>query len=647
MSCLSYFLGNRYSNSCGRHGCLIFGMLSKMCIGCILFLSMLMPIQAIGQGVDSSVFIVIDPFAFNYSDRMEVYKDVFNQSIKKEKYEVVNFVQNDNIYDIMRSKYKFYDVSVATEIARFNDDIQPTKIRAGEAVLFPLMPSQPASTSSYNFVQQIDFGKNDGAIEVIRRQDLGKTPDTYNTMKLEPSNARLWSLKFPNRSEALKFISDSKASRAELSKRYLVLENEPTQLSYLIPEDTLDSFGQLMANEQMDMSYLNESDFGFLYVLDELDKSGCAHGNKVKDVIRSTLEKYKVNSVGNKIKYLPINFFENRDTALLLLKKFYEQLPQAQRELKEKNLPKLSSSLKKCKSCMPEEFISSLFRYCYSFKDIDVISTSFVVSSYSFDIVPPIPTSNKVMFVASSTNESYVKIEDRFRVQAYGYQAPKYEPLYTYFMNKDAAGVIVTALENTGNVYGMTSTDGSGVTVLGNGDGWTGTCISKEMIGTSFATPQIAAMLFIFKAYLRKKEVDFSPLEIKKRLILSSDLRPELVGRVGSAGLPSLRKLTVLSKGYAVDLSDEVIPMSSSSGSYLVNSDGEQIKIGRSTRNEKRICGIQFNAGKTFVFFEDELTWRPMDIQSIHLSTTIEGQKVILNEIELINKYKQIVILNN
>lgn len=603
------------------------------------------------QESDSTVYILIDPNSFNDKTLKSVYESVFDLSVSKNKLQKLNFQDKENISLKMWDNYNFYDPDIASKISKINN--QPsTRIQIGDSLLFPSLPAIPASYASTDYVQIVNFESEKPKIDVKRLMAIS-LQEASAANQVSPREAGMWALQFSSREEALLFMNSPKFRKLGVMDKCSIVENTPTQLSYMLRYDSMAATGSsTVTSDSVDMSFLNATDFGQLYVLDEFNDNKCTHGSYVMDVIKLTLAKHKIPATYSNIVPVPINFFDNRNKCITLLKRYYAQLPEGEfRKLKEQNIPKLVSLIKKCKSCLPEEYISSIFKYCYNTEKADVISTSFVIDSYTYDIVPRIPNKRTVELVASSTNDTFFNIEDRLDPSGVGLQLPKYEPLYTYFKNREDGGIIVAAKNSQGEIHGMTSVNGRGVTVLGRGDGWKGECIKETVLGTSFATPEISAQLYIFKAYLRHKGEYLHPLEIKKRLVLSSDLDSKFVGRVGSAGLPNFKKLMVFDRGYLVDrlgaLTTLSAPAAANKPFVKINGSSNNVELGRDDPDTRRICGLQYVDGEFYIFFENELAWRKANVTEVSITLVSGGATITLNRDDFIQQFKQIVILKN
>lgn len=602
------------------------------------------------QDSDSTVYILIDPNSFNDKTLKSVYTSVFDLSFSKNKLQKLNFQDKENISLKMWNNYNFYDPDIASKISEINNKA-PTRIQIGDNLLFPSLPATPASYASTDYVQIVNFESQKPKIDVKRLMAINSSTEGV-AMDVSPREAGMWALQFSSREEALLFMNSSEFQKLKVMDKCSLVENTPTQLSYTLRYDSMAATGSsTVTSDSVDMSFLTAADFGQLYVLDEFKDNKCTHGSYVMDVIKLTLAKHKIPTTHTNVVPVPINFFDNRKKCIELLERYYAQLPEGEfRKLKQQNIPKLVSLIKKCKSCLPEEYISSIFKYCYNAEKTDVISTSFVIDSYTYDIVPRIPNKSTVELVASSTNDTFFNIEDKLDPSGIGLQLPKYEPLYTYFKNREDGGIIVAAKNSQGEIHGMTSVNGRGVAVLGRGDGWNGDCISETVLGTSFATPEISAQLYIFKAYLRHEGEYLHPLEIKKRLVLSSDLEASFVGRVGSAGLPNFKKLMIFDRGYIVDRFGAITTLNTLATDkpfVKINGSSASIELGRDDPDTRRICGLQYVDGEFYIFFENELAWRKANVTEVSITLVSGGATTILNRDDFIQQFKQIVILKN
>lgn len=416
---------------------------------------------------------------------------------------------------------------------------------------------------------------------------------------------------------------------------------------------------------KVDISHLKLSDFGEFYLVDIFNGDSCTHGNKVYDVLKQLFKNYKIDSIISKVKRIPINYYRYPGYGDTLITTLRED---AERDRPGEAIPLMpidSESKKlysKNDSIVPEIYLQALFHSIGgSKKRLDIVSTSFSTNAAQSYVGISIPNHNETTnWITAALNEALdvkrynTRLGDRTK-------ALYLEPIYSYLsynITTNNSTIIVGCQIDTSAFAGMF---GNFVTTLGRGNSWglagCTTCIQKSALGTSFATPEVAAKLFIAKAYWRKYNQKINPAEAKRRIILATNLKPSFVSKFASGGNVNINKLLQSSIGYLVTKSDSIIPILKfveSNIDYTDSSGAHGLKFGTSitgANNKQFISGLYIIDHQCFIYKNDIANemWSeiPMPHEvtiSINDLNNSQYEKTITTT-EFKNRYKQFVLL--
>jgi hypothetical protein len=425
----------------------------------------------------------------------------------------------------------------------------------------------------------------------------------------------------------------------------------------VLPENLVDS-------EMIDLSSLDKSYFDTLILIDYFykNKDTCGHGKKVFTVIENIFHIYNLDPIIKNVRIIPINFYQNKKDAKILLQTFSND-PAFQREedvLIQKSIKKLINDLANdkivetnCPDCVPEIYFNALMKLFYSYSP-DIISTSFWVNA----IESPVPNytlqSKTNLITAGSDNiNSFIETLAEKKILEEGRLQTTVQPIRSYFDSRKYGCVIVGCEKSPGDFYGMSSKDGFGVTVIGKGYNWQNvSCLESSDLGTSFSTPEISAKLFIAKAFWRS--IGFNGMneitaqDAGKVLALSSIIHKNYVGKFASAGRISLKKLLHPSGVYIVDNAANIIKVDSVTDGEIDYYDFKN-RFRKHPLKYSEYWGIYY-LDNNFYAYDDELypRWFPIKVMSFSIKYYINGVSYTLSSIEHFTKqFFQLIMLKN
>jgi hypothetical protein len=417
--------------------------------------------------------------------------------------------------------------------------------------------------------------------------------------------------------------------------------------------------------EKLDTSLLaiDTAFFHDFYLFDLFNtKDEFSHGDKVYEVIRQVILAYGFpESLLEKVKRIPINYFNNVAFAKTVYRD-YNQLAEQYNEELGTNLKlnppddSIAAKYKDSDSETPQSYMAALVKKYQNLRP-DIISNSYGISVPKMSL--PIWTMtigqdilDSTNFIASATNLDEA-IEPYESMTEYGI----IEPLFTFIRSSEKYGTIIVGNQTSEKKFeGGFSNTGMKVHVLGKGTSWNGKYIKPDDKGTSFAAPEVAAKLYIAKAFWRKCNQQITAAEARNRLVLSTDLEPSFIGRFASSGAVNIHKLLQSHKGYLVTTTNEIIPFDFI-GKKTIDLNYEDKRPGNEFRgmglNEANknssIRGLYYTDNKWFAYFNDQCKWQaikePADITL--WIPELDKYDAFIDKGKFTTKYKQFVILNN
>lgn len=612
---------------------------------------------------DPGTQLFINPDLLTETEKAIFINALSELATKKQLFDTIEIEQHQSVYSIIKKNYNYNDsknhktASLLKDIIKDENDLDVKfSLISGDSLRIPKIPKNPIKGNDKRLAQVFDFVKNESfyyASYVTNNLEENSVSEI-----IQKSNANLWVYQLSK--EDLKTILNSIPNQMQkklYGEAYITMAKDPAFVeinfpsSYEEEEKTniySESISSTLSNQ---LAHLNSSDFGTYYILDFFNGNNCSHGKKVLSVISERLKEYGLDTLKIKFIPIPINYFQNQDSAIDFLNKYYssEKLPELTKlegEATIKALKKLkNNNIQKCENCIPELYLDACMKHYYGEKP-DIISTSFFITT-TRDIMPNF-VSSTTNLVTACLNEPGRTIESLQNRESTinGSSNGAIQPLNSSLLNYATVGSIIVGCQiDKGKFYGMYSSEGGGVTTIGRGIGWNSDCIKPSDKGASFATPDIAIKLLIAKAYWRSNNFKPLALESRTRLLLSSDIDTSFVGKFGSAGQPNLSKLLMLTNGYIENNEGEIVACTISSPSFLDLDITLRMPFKRGLLG---ISGLSIVDNKVYAFFENSMSWKHIEVKNMLLKITINGIDEVFNSIDQLKlKYKHLVILKN
>lgn len=593
----------------------------------LLLFSVVLPVRAQAKPVPTTrieTILIVDPVEIGAKERVNLFRALSTRT-STARWPTVKAMGGDTLYGLIEKHYGFAirrDRLEATSIGR--QVIEANKLKPdgsvsfGQELSFPVLPVKPApKKNDRNGVAQI--------FDLYTRTLVGA-----NLAQCAVSNARTcgdeavedgatWVFSGPH--EQLRAIADV----IEPAKRRPIYEGpstetirveQPPATAFEMPGAALPEPMDVSAELRHLTSSLSATNAPTLFLLDFYEaNNACGHGRKVRDVSDLVLRELAAQHLLGKIQPIELSFYPHNPQALKVLDRFIDKYRPEVRD----QLRRFRESLVALyrdnddRQLVPILYLMALYDELLDESDDSVISSSFFTTADIFKVLPKsyLPSSNSVLLSAALNLPS--SVEDT-----------QYEPQKTFYdLRHDYGLILVGSWNRLGDPFGMSSRAGDGVTCIGYGFGWKGECIGPSDGGNSFATPAIATMMLLAKAYWKSHGESLDGVAAKRRLLLSS--RPtSKFEHYASMGPPSMSRLLLRRGAYAITDAASPVPFPGLKGNVffvMAGADGESmLPFGAGG-----VAGVQFGGATSasdflFVDGQEHARWAPAKVKRLELT---------------------------
>jgi hypothetical protein len=482
--------------------------------------------------------------------------------------------------------------AVILAIARANRLPDPSKLRAGQTLLLPVLPVRPTTRGAVpGSEQRLDFtagtGQTPAAYVVSGVDAVPVAVDPFES-RTALGQAREWTLGLPDSVWRAAFCQLSADERLEVSAALLpedigatievfpVSEVEPAQngleSAAITPDcDEPATLGPILAREP----HRVRGDSGDLYVVDYFEGSR-SHGDKVLDAVRSILEEEGEETLSNRVIPVEVDFRQVPDPDRKAELRLYAERIASTLPTRSQRVLAILDDVFKLEGGRSKESIPFVWLKALVSNRVDPYDRETILSMSLFargavldGVLPPtLPHGCNCVVFAAGLNVSSAVAEDA-----------QSEPLRTMVVAQGRRPyVTVGALVSQGKRFGMTSQPRNGLlpgmTSIEHGGPFVGRAVlSEKDSGTSFATARLAARLLIARTRHARAGRSLNGLDWLERLVLSSQPRADLVGQYVAPG-PVIQKILdappglvgVLTDGSIAPLQSAAIEVSFSQG---------------------------------------------------------------------------------
>jgi hypothetical protein len=609
--------------------------------------------------------IVISPDFFSTDNDEEIaslYYGFMQISPNEDKWiEKVIGVDDYNLSNIIRNNYRIYFDGakgfnqtyklLENSIVESSNLKDKNKLKLGDTLLLPPLPVKINSWVDNNDLVQYFRYEKDSVYRAV--DETVKNSNEYDYLNKDflvadaKSASRIYaSVESFDKAERLNQFSFRHISIEDKMKHFLIRESNDFPDSLKILEIEFFNMNTLNNNASEEYIVINEPSQETIQKVGNIDEkfiknylildafnnkdSECSHGEEVFSVSYEILEKLNAHKFYKKIVKVPIDFFSNRKSAIENVIEYYGHKDTGRFEADLKSDLKFFRSIKqgKCRTgfCVPEKYLRYLIELKLHYKP--------EVISMSFSFKPRLPVLG--FFVNNLKETSLVAAVENTRSSIESYLNSgesgdiKKEPMYTFSEGEDK--ILVGAQNKTGNYDCFYSINGSKVSAIGYGEWFYDDVCVPQIYGSSYATPQIATYLWIMKSYFQSLNRPLSPSESKFRLLLSSDINPNFVGKFASGGVPNINRMLISHDSYACiserNLKVKLIEDTSSYNLVYKDERGrlESLYFTRDVRSG--FSGIVIIEEKVFIFQKDYMKWERIEknkIESINLKFETEN----------------------
>jgi hypothetical protein len=365
-----------------------------------------------------------------------------------------------------------------------------------------------------------------------------------------------------------------------------------------------------------------------LYILDFFDDTGeppgqCSHGRKVLEVVRQTLDAANADQLYSNVVSVELDYFRHQasqdhyltDYIVKQKPNIQPTLAQIHDVLRHRDLSTVGAFE------TPLLYLQAIYDAALSDPSASVVTSSFYTESAGFSLLPPRFNASNTLITLSAVDDNPGYIET-FPL----------EPIHSLYSARHDDGVLLVGGLAAGVPFGMTSSQGDGVSLLGKGDGWGNgsTCIQPSDKGTSFAAPQIATVAYLTRALWKAQNTNLNPLQLRDRLLRSTPVSWTTPPGYSAPGTPDTMWATTGKYGTLVYSSGMSAAISALSGSvtysYLTSPGQFQMPIQATNGG---VSGIQHSGSDFLIFDNTQQRWIKVNLQGLQLNITLtNGQSL-------------------
>ena len=602
-----------------------------------------------------SAVVLIDPSALNDAQRAALLT-IMGRLPNALPTRTINVANGDTLFGIVNREYRYFDSlypqttsAIAQLIQDANKDAipQPEMLKAGTTIVAPVLPERPYDRGTKaGFVQKL-MSANQTAFASVNTLSDVTLPEVEQPQSAAPLGAT-WLLTMSR--EALSVFRASLPADAALRRALYIgpTDEHMAELDNLeaMPTPSADPAGTVITSDdyvrKIILSLKPES-LGLYHVIDRFDSQPadpCLHGQFVYGVVRQTLQSAGApDSFLSRVRKVELDYFSHRAAARPFIERYAKSFsPENEKQilawLKSLESRKVSAG---AQLSVPMLYIQALNFDLISTADTGVVSSSFSTMADGFEWLPgEYRETSDIPLISAVLNDQNSLIESDIYI--------KRQPQRTFYDRRDRYGVILVGAESApGTLHGMRSKAGDGVTVIGHGAGWSAPAGCKPQIGTSLATPEIGAKLFLARGYWKQNKVTVSAREAKVRLLLASDVQDAYVGSYASAGVPALHKLLRISPAFVEYPSGEVRDLAAVPIGYIdIAQTGGAARL-RFGCEQGQLRGLAVRGNNVYILHETQPVWRKVTVLDVHL--TVGADPSITTVQKLLESIKGVGIL--
>jgi hypothetical protein len=350
---------------------------------------------------------------------------------------------------------------------------------------------------------------------------------------------------------------------------------------------------------------------GTLVILDRFARGAtgdCNHGLIVSSVATQMIREYSPNLLSNgnnPIVQAEVDFFANLNASGKTLTDYIATFPSDNVRAALFQNKDAILNLKKDPNnpnVVPLFYIQALLDDSLDDPRTSVVSTSVWFDRDGFQFLPRnFDADGPSQLLSAVSDDSIDPVE-----------LSRQEPVASFLNQKSFRTLLVGGLDASGQPFGQRSTSGA-ICCPGSAEGWPanvtcGRVNSEFQRGTSYATPEVAAVLYMARAFWKQHGAKFDSHNMSTRLMLASQLTPTLVGgSYASAGIPRLESMLTTEARYAVhrDLSIEKLAFDPATAISL-HLEGEHFSrpFLLQCGGLDGVCGLKVVNGVVYAFLE-------------------------------------------
>jgi hypothetical protein len=463
-----------------------------------------------------------------------------------------------------------------------------------------------------------------------RRSDVWASPLTLLPADAALQSAPTWTV-YGTKTE-MRAILLTAAELGKLAKNKPILIVQAST-SVIARDDTASSLGQPQAAQAdtflaplVPVTQLSHGVGLHFYVFDDFGDggpAGCVHGLKVLDVFRNMLDSLRLDStvVAPAIKAWNLNYIVERDSVRARITRYATTYSPGVQKVMQREAVRIAAAGQGLVGTYESLYLKTLFWQAMQDTSAAIISMSYAFEITGHEVLPErLDARSRVLLLNAATN------------QLRPVESSIMEPIRSYYQKRgEIPAMVVGGIVGDTLTFGMYSQNGRGLAALGSATGWSrrGSCIAVSDTGNSFAAPQVGAIAFAALAHFRASGQAMPPMELRRRLALSSRVNARYLNKAASAGVPQLGLLLRGDGAHLISTDGTIrdvrldLPRS-----FLLTLDPggirRRLRVGRKCHGGE-VPAFYIKGNRVLFYHEDDAVWSSATIDSLHI--VLQGER--------------------
>ena len=361
---------------------------------------------------------------------------------------------------------------------------------------------------------------------------------------------------------------------------------------------------------------------GSLVILDIFGPTCEAHGQRVRSVVDKQFEELGATHLATFVRHIDISATSDTAFKKRILVRFAEKYlgPSAAKSFRAIGDTIIANARSAGGIRVSPLFMQAILDSLASDPSVSVVSSSFqTVSRYGF-LASPTQVRSLPLFISAAGNDStyqpqLIPSRQLDSIGGFFMRQPQ-----TEYRNRSGSQpfFLIGGISRRHDLYGAYGSRPDQIPLVEYANGWSKGCIKSDYIGTSFATPAVAASMY-WLISSTVNAVARTPDRILQRVMQSADVAGAFREEYAAGAPVDRRKLKLDTEAYAVTNEGIPVALLRLTGRIRVRSQSGEWED-RSLRSNDIASILKQPAGRFVVFDVPQRRWRSTEVELVQLS---------------------------